>query len=94
MLSLYIVSILIFVRSMLRVVEYLEGYHGYIMNHEAFIYVFDGLLMVLAMATMNWMHPGQVARELRGVAGSECARSGRDGEQGHTDGMKMGYVAV
>jgi high-affinity Fe2+/Pb2+ permease len=82
MLSLYIVSLLIFMRSIVRVVEFLEGYGGYIMRHEAFLYVFDALVMWLAVITMNWIHPGEVAIELR------AARSGRGGpdvvaEHGH-----------
>lgn len=48
MVSLYVVSMLIFVRSIVRVVEYLQGYDGYIMTHEAFIYVFDAVPMAVS----------------------------------------------
>ncbi|GLB12154.1 hypothetical protein AtubIFM57258_009432 [Aspergillus tubingensis] len=58
--ALYISSILIFVRSIVRVVEYLQGYDGYLMKHEVFIYVFDALLMFLAMEVLQFMHPSQV----------------------------------
>ncbi|BCS03169.1 RTA1 domain-containing protein [Aspergillus luchuensis] len=58
--ALYISSILIFVRSIVRVVEYLQGYDGYLMKHEAFIYVFDALLMFLAMEVLQFVHPSQV----------------------------------
>jgi high-affinity Fe2+/Pb2+ permease len=73
MLSLYLVSLLIFMRSIVRVVEFLEGYGGYIMRHEAFLYVFDALVMWLAVVTMNWIHPGEVARELRAAKGGRAA---------------------
>ncbi|GFN19561.1 RTA1 domain-containing protein [Aspergillus tubingensis] len=58
--ALYISSILIFVRSIVRVVEYLQGYDGYLMKHEVFIYVFDALLMFLAMEVLQFIHPSQV----------------------------------
>ncbi|GKZ22865.1 hypothetical protein AbraIFM66951_004989 [Aspergillus brasiliensis] len=58
--ALYISSVLIFVRSIVRVVEYLQGYDGYLMKHEVFIYVFDALLMFLAMEVLQFVHPSQV----------------------------------
>lgn len=63
--GLYIVSILILVRSVVRVVEYLEGYSGYIMTHEVFLYVFDAVPMFFAVISMNWIHPGEVAHYVR-----------------------------
>jgi RTA1 like protein len=45
MIALYVISILIFVRSIVRVVEFLQGYGGYVMAHEAFLYVFDAMPM-------------------------------------------------
>jgi hypothetical protein len=66
MVSLYIVSILIFVRSIVRVVEYAQGTTGYIMVHEYFLYIFDALVMWAAMVVMNWIHPSEVAAHLRG----------------------------
>lgn len=89
MMSLYMVSILIFMRSILRVVEYLQGYSGYIITHEAFLYVFDALLMFSAMVTMLWIHPGEVAREVRAARQGGASR----GEQ-NKDGVRMDYVAV
>lgn len=65
LLGLYIVSALILVRSIVRVVEYIQGYHGYIMSHEVFLYIFDATVMFFAMASMNWIHPGEVARYVR-----------------------------
>ncbi|EMC99939.1 hypothetical protein BAUCODRAFT_356584 [Baudoinia panamericana UAMH 10762] len=66
MFVLYLVSVLIFIRSIVRTVEYIEGYTGYVMTHEAFLYVFDALVMFAAMVAMNVVHPGEVAKELRG----------------------------
>ncbi|KAK3110177.1 hypothetical protein LTR53_015807 [Teratosphaeriaceae sp. CCFEE 6253] len=92
MMSLYVVSILIFIRSIVRVVEYLQGFNGYVMGHEAFIYVFDGLMMFTAVVVMNWIHPGEVARELwaqRSRRASHGSQESRD-----KDGMRMNPMSV
>lgn len=70
MASLYAVSLLILVRSIVRVVEYLQGYDGYIIKHEVFLYVFDAALMWLAMLVTILIHPSEVARLLRDANGS------------------------
>ncbi|KAH9203014.1 RTA-like protein, partial [Zygosaccharomyces rouxii] len=40
-------SILIFIRSIVRTAEFIEGYDGVIMTHEWFLYVFDATPMFL-----------------------------------------------
>ncbi|CAI7609378.1 unnamed protein product [Penicillium palitans] len=60
LVGLYIASFLILVRSVFRLVEYKEGYNGYTMTHEVFMYIFDGLLMLIAMVVMNVCHPAEV----------------------------------
>lgn len=67
MYGLYAVSILIFCRSIVRVVEYAQGYDGYIITHEVYIYVFDGTLMFAAMCVMAWIHPAEVAHAIRAM---------------------------
>lgn len=46
---LYITSAIILVRSIFRVVEYLQGNGGYLISHEIFLYVFDTILMAAVM---------------------------------------------
>ncbi|KAJ9487245.1 hypothetical protein VN97_g6083 [Penicillium thymicola] len=60
LVGLYIASFLILVRSIFRLVEYEEGYNGYTMTHEVFMYIFDGLLMLITMVVMNVFHPAEV----------------------------------
>ncbi|KAH8782680.1 RTA1 like protein-domain-containing protein [Diaporthe sp. PMI_573] len=50
LIVLYITSGIILVRSIFRVVEYLQGNSGYLISHEIFLYMFDALLMALTMA--------------------------------------------
>lgn len=60
MIALYIGSVFILIRSVIRVVEYIEGYDGFLMKHEVFIYIFDALLMFIVMVTLQWCHPSEV----------------------------------
>jgi hypothetical protein len=66
MWSLYLVSLCIFVRSIVRFIEYAQGFSGYVISHEVFLYLFDALLMCISMAIMNWVHPSEVAAHTRG----------------------------
>ncbi|KAL0935594.1 RTA1 domain-containing protein [Colletotrichum truncatum] len=47
---LYVTSAIILIRSVFRVVEYLQGNNGYLISHEIYIYIFDALLMAMVMA--------------------------------------------
>ena len=84
--GLYIVSLLIFFRSIVRCVEYIQGNSGYIISHEIFLYVFDAALMFLAVASMNWIHPAEVKRYIRESKG------GDESEDSST--VRMNEVAV
>lgn len=53
MWSLYLVSFCIFVRSIVRFIEYAQGFSGYNISHEVFFYLFDALLMCFSTAIMN-----------------------------------------
>lgn len=93
--NLYITSGLIMVRSIFRVIEYLQGNAGYLLSHEVFLYVFDAALMLAVMLLFNWFHPSEVtetynkrkmdaaASELQGVTSQYMGHdleSGRDGK--------------
>ncbi|KAJ6036454.1 hypothetical protein N7540_000733 [Penicillium herquei] len=58
--ALYSASILILIRSVVRVVEYIQGYDGFLMKHEVFIYMFDAFMMFLVMAFLQYIHPSEV----------------------------------
>lgn len=60
MYVLYITSALIMIRSIFRVVEYLQGNNGYLLRHEVYLYIFDALLMLMVMCLFNWVHPAQI----------------------------------
>ncbi|CAG8947971.1 unnamed protein product [Penicillium salamii] len=58
--ALYVASILILIRSIYRVVEFVQGNGGYLISHEIFLYVFDAAMMFLVMIVMNFFHPSVV----------------------------------
>jgi hypothetical protein len=60
MFVLFAASMLVMVRSVFRVVEYLQGFDGYLLSHEVYLYIFDGLLMFIMMALFNWIHPAEI----------------------------------
>jgi len=64
--ALYTISALIFLRCLVRVIEYLQGYGGEIMRAEGFLYGFDSVPMILVMITWNCLHPSEVRSLLRG----------------------------
>ncbi|KAK6839933.1 hypothetical protein PG987_005799 [Apiospora arundinis] len=64
--TLYIVSFFVMVRSLFRAIEYIEGSEGFLQRSEALFYVFDSLLMVLAVVYLHWKHPGEIGVLLRG----------------------------
>lgn len=58
--ALHTSSVLVLVRSVVRVVEYVQGTDGFLMSNEVFIYVFDGLLMFALMVIFLVIHPSEV----------------------------------
>lgn len=64
--TLYIASGLILVRSVFRLIEYAQGNSGYLISHEVYMYIFDSVLMFLAMVLFTWEHPSQLNAKLNG----------------------------
>ncbi|KAH7146789.1 RTA1 like protein-domain-containing protein [Dactylonectria estremocensis] len=60
LLVLYASSLLILVRSIFRVVEYVTGHDGEIQSKEVYIYIFDALLMAIVAVIFNIFHPSEV----------------------------------
>lgn len=57
---LYTASLLIMVRSVFRVIEYLQGQDGVLLRTETYLYVFDGTLMFLMMILFVIFHPSKI----------------------------------
>ncbi|KAF4421765.1 RTM1 [Fusarium acutatum] len=65
--TLYVTGGFIWVRSLFRVIEYLDGNDGYLMRTEAFLFIFDATLIWIVMVWMNWYHPSEIGLLLRNV---------------------------
>ena len=63
---LYVTSCLILIRSVFRLVEYLQGNNGYLLHHEVFLYLLDAVLICIAMVVFNFFHPSEITCLLRG----------------------------
>ena len=72
MWALYAACVLILVRSVFRVIEFVQGNDGFIMSHEYLLYIFDGALMVLTGAFLGIMFPGSF---LSGKGGNQSERA-------------------
>jgi hypothetical protein len=51
-------TILIIIRTIYRLIEFKDGFHGKVISTQWLFNVFDGLMIVLAMFTLNLFHPG------------------------------------
>jgi len=81
--SLYAVSLLVFVRSLFRLIEFGQGSHRAIYKTEVYLYIFDGGLMWCVVMVMLVMHPGMLLRCVRKVdAGCLVVEMSSDGEDG------------
>jgi hypothetical protein len=60
MYVLYAGSLFIMIRSVFRAVEYLQGFDGYLLKHEIYLYIFDAVLMLLVMVIFSWHHPAEI----------------------------------
>jgi hypothetical protein len=49
--------VLIYIRSIYRTIELLQGWSGYLMKHESFFIGLDAVTMFLAVAVFNFVHP-------------------------------------
>ncbi|KAF5646365.1 RSB1 [Fusarium sp. NRRL 52700] len=47
----------IYIRSIYRTVELVQGWHGYLITHEQYFIGLDGAMMVIAVGVFNFIHP-------------------------------------
>jgi tellurite resistance protein TehA-like permease len=62
---LYLASVLIMIRSVLRIVEYVMGQDGILLAHEIYLYIFDAMLMFIMMVLFNAWHPSKIIHKAR-----------------------------
>jgi RTA1 like protein len=58
--ALYVGVVLILIRSVYRVIEFAQGYHGLLNSHEIYLYLLDALPMFLWMVLFCIVNPSMV----------------------------------
>lgn len=83
--ALYTVSVLVVLRSIFRIAEFIEGSEGELLRHELYLYLFDAALMCLLMLILNVVHPGVISVMLK-----DCERlKARSDPEGAPEGMAL-----
>ncbi|TBU31275.1 RTA1-domain-containing protein [Dichomitus squalens] len=64
-------AVFLFIRSIYRVVELSEGWNGKVIKTQWYFNVFDAAMIVLAMYTLNFFHPGRLLSKADAWASKE-----------------------
>lgn len=64
---IYLTSILIFVRSLFRFIEFTAGSEGPLLTHEVYFYIFDSLPMIGVLSILIPFHPIDYVPNKRGI---------------------------
>jgi len=62
-LGLVLMTVFIFIRSIYRTAELVDGFTGKIIETQILFNLFDGAMIVLAIYTLNFLHPGVLLQE-------------------------------
>ncbi|KAJ6536409.1 RTA1-like protein [Mycena vulgaris] len=66
-------TLVLFIRSIYRIIELGSGWHGRIMRTEVYFNVLDGGMVLLAIWTLNFAHPGRLLGPRRPRPAAEYA---------------------
>jgi len=91
LLGLSVATVFIFVRCVYRVAELWEGFGGHLANHEASFMVFEGPMVILAVASLTWFHPGRVFGNLWGPVGRGERTHGKLADEGSEVSLATNY---
>lgn len=61
--GLAVAVVTIWVRNLVRAIEFAQGFYGFVSQHEAMLYIFDALLMLIVMCILAGYHFGSLWRE-------------------------------
>ena len=59
LLVMYVSCAIVTARCIYRIVEFFQGYTGYVYTHEVFFWVFEASIMFFNTAMLNVFHPGR-----------------------------------
>lgn len=55
--------------SLYRIAEFSQGYDGYLISHEIFVYIFEAVPMVPPLFLFNIWHPAKMEKDV-GLTGT------------------------
>lgn len=67
--SLFVATLLIFIRSVYRVAELWGGFQSHLANDEVTFMIFEGPMIIIAVMMMSAFHPGRIFDDLWVAAG-------------------------
>ncbi|KAK9722834.1 hypothetical protein K7432_002373 [Basidiobolus ranarum] len=59
---IWINIVALLIRSVYRVAEFAQGFQGYLISHEVYFYIFDSLMMLIAIVAYVIIPPGRYLR--------------------------------
>ncbi|KAI5780403.1 RTA1 like protein-domain-containing protein [Geopyxis carbonaria] len=84
--ALYVCCLLILVRSLFRVVEFAQGWTGWLARREAYFYGLEALPMLVAVALFNVVHPGRFLPVAEKGEGSDAEGPREEEAEGEAEG--------
>lgn len=69
----------IYIRSIYRTIELLQGWHGYLISHQSYFIALDGAMMVVAVGVFNLVHPGWLLPSTERAVAHKTERFGAEG---------------
>jgi len=75
LIALYVSTLLVLIRQVYRVIEFSQGWFGFLPTHEAYFFGLDSLVILLASAVYIWFWPN------RYIPGDKQARLAEDGTE-------------
>jgi len=86
--SLFVATLLIFIRSVYRVAELWNGFGSHLANDEVSFMIFEGPMIIIAVMMMTAFHPGRIFDDLW-VSAGKGYRFTRHGDTGADDKIEL-----
>ncbi|CAG8111591.1 unnamed protein product [Penicillium salamii] len=67
MIALYSTGILILIRSIFRLIEFVESTDGPLSRYELLSYIFDAVMILITCVILNYIHPGEIKGYVKAV---------------------------
>uniref|UniRef100_A0A0D2YEL1 Protein RTA1 n=1 Tax=Fusarium oxysporum (strain Fo5176) TaxID=660025 RepID=A0A0D2YEL1_FUSOF len=83
---IYVASALILIRSLFRMIEYIEGHDGELQSKEVYVLVLDAVPMTIASVSLNIFHPSKYMKSARKSLDDSDSEVGLSDPQGHSLG--------